>query len=103
MFVMSQVYDGSHSWWSEDDGCEPVNVYSVTKREAEVLIQVGINSCFWPNTNNPKPLWEQGMHLMASLLQLYSQITESKGLSPKFTDTQSYDCLLDYKRVPRIC
>jgi hypothetical protein len=35
------VYDGSRAWWTEDDGCNPVNAYGATKREAEVAIQVG--------------------------------------------------------------
>ena len=39
-FSSDQVYDGSRPYWREDDGCSPCNVYGVTKREAEVLIQV---------------------------------------------------------------
>ena len=35
-----QVYDGSHSLWGEQDTCAPVNAYGLTKREAEVAIQV---------------------------------------------------------------
>lgn len=37
----AQVYDGSKSWWKEDDECNPVNGYGQTKREAELAIQVG--------------------------------------------------------------
>ena len=35
-----QVYDGSKPCWKETDRCKPVNVYGLTKREAELLIQV---------------------------------------------------------------
>lgn len=34
-----QVYDGTKPLSREEDACEPVNVYGITKREAEVLIQ----------------------------------------------------------------
>ena len=43
-FSSDQVYDGSRPYWGEDDGCSPCNVYGVTKREAEVLIQVNISA-----------------------------------------------------------
>eukprot|EP01024_Parvocaulis_polyphysoides_P064443 TRINITY_DN7494_c0_g1_i1.p2 TRINITY_DN7494_c0_g1~~TRINITY_DN7494_c0_g1_i1.p2 ORF type:complete len:261 (-),score=21.47 TRINITY_DN7494_c0_g1_i1:267-932(-) len=33
-----QVYDGSKSFWSEQDKCEPVNGYGQTKLEAEQFI-----------------------------------------------------------------
>lgn len=38
-----QVYDGSKANWTEDDQCQPVNVYGQTKVEAEQLIQAGIS------------------------------------------------------------
>ena len=41
-FSSDQVYDGSRPYWREDDGCSPCNVYGITKREAEVLIQVSL-------------------------------------------------------------
>ena len=35
-----QVYEGSKPLWTEDEECNPVNVYGRTKREAEQAIQV---------------------------------------------------------------
>lgn len=34
------VYDGSQSYYQESSPCHPVNVYGVSKRDAEMLIQV---------------------------------------------------------------
>ncbi|KAK9806933.1 hypothetical protein WJX72_007947 [[Myrmecia] bisecta] len=34
-----QVYDGTKSWWSENDGANPINAYGRSKREAEVTVQ----------------------------------------------------------------
>ena len=34
------VYDGSQSFYKESSPCRPVNCYGVSKRDAELLIQV---------------------------------------------------------------
>ena len=35
-----KVYHGSKSWWREDDETSPINDYGLSKRDAELLIQV---------------------------------------------------------------
>lgn len=44
-FSTDQVYDGSKPYWKETDRCKPVNHYGVSKKEAELLIQVRSMPC----------------------------------------------------------
>ena len=39
-----QVYDGSKAFWEESDKCNPINMYGITKLEAEEAIKVSLMS-----------------------------------------------------------
>ena len=39
------VYKGSQSFYREESPCQPVNCYGVTKRDAEILIEVRLSNC----------------------------------------------------------
>ena len=61
------VYDGGRSFYKETSPCEPVNCYGVSKKDAELLIQVGK---FFPSRHCLTGFWLANILVKNNQVQL---------------------------------